>query len=182
MCGLRLAALATQAGLRNYGLVSTNIKRYERRLAGDRSEQARMNRVLQLLARGILGRARSPQLGPASATHGSTELRAWGLPPSGAVGDDARNPPLEHCRHRHVLLPDPRSGGGGPLSTKSRADPNSSDVAFAGLRLVGHQQVTDAYPLRLALRRGGMLATLDPGIGALTEPKSAEHRALETLG
>jgi toxin-antitoxin system PIN domain toxin len=54
-------------------------------------------------------------------------------------------------------------------------------VAFAGTRLVGHQQVTDAYLLGLALRRGGSLATLDQRIAALTEPKSAEHKALEIV-
>ena len=49
LCGLKLAALAAEVGLRNYGVVSTNIKRYERRLASDPSEQARMKRVLRLL-------------------------------------------------------------------------------------------------------------------------------------
>jgi hypothetical protein len=33
----------------------------------------------------------------------------------------------------------------------------------------------------LAISRGGVLATLDKGIAALTEPKSAERKALETL-
>jgi toxin-antitoxin system PIN domain toxin len=55
-------------------------------------------------------------------------------------------------------------------------------VAFAGVRLMGHQQVTDAYLLGLALRRGGVLATLDQHIAALTEPKSADRKALETVG
>lgn len=55
-------------------------------------------------------------------------------------------------------------------------------VAFTGLRLVGHQQVTDAYLLGLALRRGGLLATLDQSIAALTEPKSPEYKAVEILG
>ena len=54
-------------------------------------------------------------------------------------------------------------------------------VAFAGVRLVGHQQVTDAYLLGLALRRGGMLATLDQRIIALTEPNSAPRRAVEII-
>jgi uncharacterized protein len=54
-------------------------------------------------------------------------------------------------------------------------------VAFTEARLVGHQQVTDAYLLGLALRRGGLLATLDQRIAALTEPKSAEHKALEIV-
>lgn len=55
-------------------------------------------------------------------------------------------------------------------------------VAFAGARLVGHQQATDAYLLGLALRRGGVLATLDERIAALTESKSTERKALEIVG
>ncbi len=59
--------------------------------------------------------------------------------------------------------------------------PVAMAVAFAGVRLVGHQQVTDACLLGLAIRRGGVLATLDQRIGALTESKSAERKALEIL-
>ena len=59
--------------------------------------------------------------------------------------------------------------------------PLAGAVAFAGVRLMGHQQVTDAYLLGLALHRGGMLATLDQRIGALAEPKSPQRTALETL-
>jgi hypothetical protein len=47
---------------------------------------------------------------------------------------------------------------------------------------MGHQQVTDACLLGLAISRGGVLATLDERIGALTQPKSAERKALETVG
>ena len=54
-------------------------------------------------------------------------------------------------------------------------------VGFAGVRLVGHQQVTDAYLLGLAIHRGGMLVTLDERIAALTEPRSAERKALEVV-
>jgi predicted nucleic acid-binding protein len=54
-------------------------------------------------------------------------------------------------------------------------------VAFAGVRLLGHQQVTDAYLLGLAIRRNGVLATLDQRIATLTEPGSAERRALEII-
>jgi toxin-antitoxin system PIN domain toxin len=54
----------------------------------------------------------------------------------------------------------------------------SEASAFAGVRLIGHQQVTDSYLLGLAIRRGGVLATLDKRIGALTEPGSAEPMAL----
>lgn len=60
--------------------------------------------------------------------------------------------------------------------------PISEAVAFAGIRLVGHQQVTDAYLLGLALRRDGRLATLDQRIGVLTEPRSAGRMALEVVG
>lgn len=59
--------------------------------------------------------------------------------------------------------------------------PFAEAVAFAGVRLLGHQQVTDAYLLGLAIRRGGVLATLDHRIAALTEPRSAERKALETV-
>ena len=59
--------------------------------------------------------------------------------------------------------------------------PLAEATAFAGARLVGHQQVTDAYLLGLALHRGGMLATLDERIAALTEPKSAERKTLEIV-
>ena len=54
-------------------------------------------------------------------------------------------------------------------------------TAFAGPRLVGHQQITDAYLLGLALRRSGMLATLDDGLASLAPPKSAAHTALEII-
>jgi uncharacterized protein len=59
--------------------------------------------------------------------------------------------------------------------------PLARAVAFAGVRLMGHQQVADAYLLGLAMSRGGVLATLDKRIGALTQPKSAERAALETV-
>ncbi|OFW42869.1 MAG: hypothetical protein A3J29_02500 [Acidobacteria bacterium RIFCSPLOWO2_12_FULL_67_14b] len=54
-------------------------------------------------------------------------------------------------------------------------------VAFAGVRLIGHQQVTDAYLLGLAIRHGGVLATLDRQIVVLTEPKTAARRAVLTV-
>jgi hypothetical protein len=58
----------------------------------------------------------------------------------------------------------------------------SEAVAFAGVRLVGHQHVTDAYLLGLAVHRGGVLATLDRHLATLTEPKAPERKALETVG
>jgi toxin-antitoxin system PIN domain toxin len=60
--------------------------------------------------------------------------------------------------------------------------PVAEAVAFTGIRLIGHQQMADAYLLGLAIRRGGALATLDQRIAALTEPRSAERKALETVG
>jgi toxin-antitoxin system PIN domain toxin len=59
--------------------------------------------------------------------------------------------------------------------------PFARAVAFAGVRPMGHQQVTDAYLLGLAMSRGGVLATLDKRIGALIDPKSGERKALETM-
>ncbi len=60
--------------------------------------------------------------------------------------------------------------------------PFAEAVAFAGMRLVGHQQVTDAYLLGLAIRHRGALATLDRHIATLIAPKAAERRALEIIG
>lgn len=60
--------------------------------------------------------------------------------------------------------------------------PVADAVAFAGVRLMGHQQVTDAYLLGLAIRKDGVLATLDRRIGALAEPRSAEQKAVEMVG
>jgi uncharacterized protein len=56
--------------------------------------------------------------------------------------------------------------------------PFAAAAAGAGPRLVGHQQVTDAYLLGLALERGGVLATLDERIVALTLPNTAGRKAL----
>lgn len=60
--------------------------------------------------------------------------------------------------------------------------PFAEAVSFAGPRLVGHQQTTDAYLLGLAVRRGGVLATLDRGVASLLAPKAAERKALEVVG
>ncbi len=51
LCGLKLAELARRVELRNYGVVATNVKRYERRLARDRTEKGRLKRVLALMKR-----------------------------------------------------------------------------------------------------------------------------------
>jgi len=60
--------------------------------------------------------------------------------------------------------------------------PVPNAISFAGLRLLGHQQVTDAYLLGLAIHRGGILATLDRQIGNLVEPGSEHGKSLEILG
>lgn len=49
VCGLKLKELAEAVGLRNYGVVATNTKRYEQWMQSDRGEQARMKEVRQLL-------------------------------------------------------------------------------------------------------------------------------------
>jgi uncharacterized protein len=59
--------------------------------------------------------------------------------------------------------------------------PLSEAVAFAGARLVGHQHVTDAFLLGLAIHRKGVLATLDERIAALAEPDSVGRKALELV-
>ena len=48
-------------------------------------------------------------------------------------------------------------------------------------RLVGHQQVTDAYLLALAIRREGVLASFDTGIADLFEDKARHAGSLEIL-
>ena len=60
--------------------------------------------------------------------------------------------------------------------------PFAEAAGFAGRRLCGHQQVTDAYLLGLAMGRGGVLATLDGGIAGLVDSKSTERAALEVIG
>jgi uncharacterized protein len=54
-------------------------------------------------------------------------------------------------------------------------------VAYAGARLVGHQQTTDAYLLGLAIHCRGVLATLDASIGALLESKPASPKMRDHL-
>jgi len=44
--------------------------------------------------------------------------------------------------------------------------------------LVGHRQVTDAYLLGLAIRRGGRLVTLDAAVSALLPAQSLHREAL----
>jgi toxin-antitoxin system PIN domain toxin len=56
--------------------------------------------------------------------------------------------------------------------------PFAEVAALVGERLLGHQQVTDAYLLGLAVRHGGALATLDHHIAALTAAGSPGQTAL----
>ena len=51
---------------------------------------------------------------------------------------------------------------------------------FQSLALMGHRQVTDAYLLSLAQRRGGKLATFDAGIANLIP--SGSRRYLTIIG
>jgi hypothetical protein len=49
LCGLKLRELARAADLANYGVVATNVRRYERRLERSRAEKSRLKQVLELL-------------------------------------------------------------------------------------------------------------------------------------
>ncbi len=62
-------------------------------------------------------------------------------------------------------------------------DDVSYPAAAASLsgRVVGHQQVTDAYLLALAIRHGGVLATFDSSIATLLGPDSPSLASLEVL-
>ena len=55
--------------------------------------------------------------------------------------------------------------------------PLAEAVAFASVRLMGHQQVTDAYLLGLAVHRGGVLATLDRRVPASSSARPSQSRA-----
>ncbi len=63
------------------------------------------------------------------------------------------------------------------------ADDISAQEALGGFanRLVGHQQVTDAYLLALAMRREGVLASFDTSITELVENKARFAESLEIL-
>ncbi len=50
-----------------------------------------------------------------------------------------------------------------------------SAAELVGKRLLGHQQVTDAYLLALAISKKGQLVTLDRGIKTLAGPDHAGH-------
>jgi predicted nucleic acid-binding protein len=50
--------------------------------------------------------------------------------------------------------------------------PFTRAVAPFEARLLGHQQITDAYLLGLAIHKRGALATFDAAIAALIDPES----------
>jgi uncharacterized protein len=54
-------------------------------------------------------------------------------------------------------------------------------VAHFGQRLKGHQQITDAYLLGLAIHKKGRLATLDAGVSSLLPEQSAARTRLVLL-
>ncbi len=54
-------------------------------------------------------------------------------------------------------------------------------LAHFGRRLIGHQQITDAYLLGLAIHKKGRLATLDASLGPLLPEQSAARTGLVLL-
>jgi uncharacterized protein len=50
-------------------------------------------------------------------------------------------------------------------------------LAPIGRRLLGHQQITDAYLLGLAIHKKGRLATLDASLAVLLPPNATSARA-----
>ena len=59
--------------------------------------------------------------------------------------------------------------------------PYAEAVSHIGVRLIGHQQATDAYLLGLAAHKKGQLATLDQRISTLIDPKSFLLKALVNI-
>jgi uncharacterized protein len=54
-------------------------------------------------------------------------------------------------------------------------------LAHFGRRLLGHQQITDAYLLGLAIHKKGRLATLDTSLSSLLPEQSAARTGLVLL-
>lgn len=54
-------------------------------------------------------------------------------------------------------------------------------LAHFGRRLLGHQQITDAYLLGLAIQKKGRLATLDASLSSLLSEESAARNRLVLL-
>jgi len=59
--------------------------------------------------------------------------------------------------------------------------PLSEAVVFTGVRLIGHQQITDAYLIGLAMSQGGVLATLDQRIVSLAEQETLARQAIQIV-
>ena len=59
--------------------------------------------------------------------------------------------------------------------------PTSEIRAEIRERIIGHQQLTDALLLDLAIRRGGRFATFDKGVARLLPPDSPNRDAIEIL-
>jgi uncharacterized protein len=83
--------------------------------------------------------------------------------------------PAEAIRALHVTLAHP--------GHRFWADDLSLEDAVRGFRskVLGHQQVTDAYLLGLALRKKGKLATLDRSIRSLMGEGSAGPEHVEVI-
>ena len=54
-------------------------------------------------------------------------------------------------------------------------------LAHFGRRLLGHQQITDAYLLELAIQKKGRLATLDTSLSSLLSEQSAARTRIVLL-
>jgi uncharacterized protein len=54
-------------------------------------------------------------------------------------------------------------------------------IAYCEPRIVGHQQITDAYLLGLALHRKGKLVTLDSSIASLVSEKNPARDAITLI-
>ena len=62
-----------------------------------------------------------------------------------------------------------------------RNDGVTEALAHFGRRLLGHQQITDAYLLGLAIQKKGRLATLDASLSSLLSEQSATRNRLVLL-
>ena len=49
LCAMKSLALVVAAGLKNYAVVATNVRRYERRLEHDAAARAAVKKVVKLL-------------------------------------------------------------------------------------------------------------------------------------
>jgi predicted nucleic acid-binding protein len=68
-----------------------------------------------------------------------------------------------------------------PSAVFESADCNVTAIASCAPRNVGHQQVTDAYLLGLALHRKGKLVTLDSSIASLLPVKNPARDSITLI-